>query len=104
MAGREAGELIQAGPCVTPDGGVTFWHLIVTMALARRVNHGAADSAGAEAGRAAPRMAFGGVVSPISSNVYLHRLDTSHGLDLVNETGTSPMRHVRMPEHLEGRP
>ena len=45
-----------------------------------------------------------GQVSPISSNVYLHWLDTSHGFDLVNETGTSPMRHVRMPEHLEGRP
>jgi hypothetical protein len=42
-------------------------------------------------------------VSPISSNVYLHRLDISHGFDLVNETGTSAMRHVRMPEHLEGR-
>jgi len=57
---REAGELIQAGPCVTPDRGVTFWHLMVTMALGRRVNHGAAGSAGAEAGRAAPRTAFGG--------------------------------------------
>jgi hypothetical protein len=54
--------------------------------------------------RGSPWGRRGDVVSPISSNVYLHRLDTSHGLDLVNETGTPAMRHVRMPEHLEGRP
>ena len=37
----------------------------------------------AERGRAISFEAVQGVVSPISSNVYLHRLDTSHGLDLL---------------------